>query len=111
MADMNIRNVPDVTLGTWKKRAIDTGVTLREWVITGLNECAVGVKPAGLTAEEREIISQAELRMAEKRKVVQVAVPEMKRAMEDRGLLAFRGKYGREPANEAELEGFRKKGW
>lgn len=52
-------------------------------------------------------------RNLEARKVqVKPVAPLMEKAVPaDRVLLQFRERYRREPANEIELEGFRKRGW
>jgi hypothetical protein len=80
---------------------------------SGAAEIQIKDAPKPTSEESARIIAEGQKRLEEKRKAVQAAVPEMKRAVEmtDRVLLAFREKYGREPKSAEELALFGKRGW
>ena len=49
MADMNIRDVTDVTLAAWKKAAIDEGKSLKQWVTEKLDAASGRKSPDKIT--------------------------------------------------------------
>lgn len=100
MADMNIRDVPPESLSSWKKSAIDAGMTLREWVIKKLGGSLPKVEPP-----KSPTVGPIEVKPA----TLSGGKPEVKGL--PRHFADFVKQFHRQPENQAEFDSFVKRGW